>query len=733
MYPTLDSPGYGCFVKNVCEGMLSQDDVHMSCMAVIRGGSKGRIDKLLKYVVFYLAIIKGFFKEYDFIYIHFPNQAIPLLNFLYKFRTPKIVVNYHGEDLMYEEKGYTKILGEVTQRFCRKYASAIVVPSRYFKDIVVGRNILPASKVIVSPSGGINPALFFPLETKSYDFALHIGYVGRLEIDKGIREFLQTCDRLKQNGVVFKASVVGYGSCYDEVMRFIDVHDLKKEITIVNGVPQEKLGDYYRGMDLLIFSSSRTGESLGLTGIEAMACGVPVIGSDIGGIASYVENGSNGWLVPVKDIDGIVDRIYKYMGMDIDSKEELRYNCIETGKRYDKNLVCNQLAKDLKGKITPPPPSIPIILLNDNHLGALLHFRGEVIEALLRKGYKVVIVAPISDHDQITVPYGVDYQPVLMNRTSKGVKDGIEYFCQLYRIFKEVKPDMVINYTIKPILLGSLVARFLRVPSISFFAGISSVLSGMAGQSSVKSTACMMVLRKLLKVNERSVFLNEEDVGFVEKYNLYPLDKVLLLRGGEGVDTDKYTPLLQPENSLRFKVVMIARVLKTKGYQEFVEAVRLCKKNRLNIDFYLCGGIDEIHPAKITREEIAMAEEDFLFKYMGHLNNLQQFIGDADCVVLPSYYNEGMNRSLMEALSMGIPIITTDNRGCRELVIDGKTGFIIPPKDSYALYDAILRMYHLSSEERECFKIESRKYALERFSIENVINTYLRLVEEVLA
>ena len=231
MYPTLDSPGYGCFVKNVCEGMLSQDDVHMSCMAVIRGGSKGRIDKLLKYVVFYLAIIKGFFKEYDFIYIHFPNQAIPLLNFLYKFRTPKIVVNYHGEDLMYEEKGYTKILGEVTQRFCRKYASAIVVPSRYFKDIVVGRNILPASKVIVSPSGGINPALFFPLETKSYDFALHIGYVGRLEIDKGIREFLQTCDRLKQNGVVFKASVVGYGSCYDEVMRFIDVHDLKKEIT----------------------------------------------------------------------------------------------------------------------------------------------------------------------------------------------------------------------------------------------------------------------------------------------------------------------------------------------------------------------------------------------------------------------------------------------------------------------------------------------------------------------
>ena len=85
---------------------------------------------------------------------------------------------------MYEEKGYTKILVRSPKDFCRKYASAIVVPSRYFKDIVVGRNILPASKVIVSPSGGINPALFFPLETKSYDSALHIGYVGRLRLTK---------------------------------------------------------------------------------------------------------------------------------------------------------------------------------------------------------------------------------------------------------------------------------------------------------------------------------------------------------------------------------------------------------------------------------------------------------------------------------------------------------------------------------------------------------------------
>lgn len=351
MYPTTDCPGYGSFVKNVCEGMSSHGML-ISYKAVIRGRHKSKVDKFLKYIGFYFSIILVFFKKYDFIYIHFPNQAIPLLKFLYKFRKPRIIVNYHGEDLVYEEQGYTKTLGITTQNFCRKYASAIVVPSQYFKNIVVEREILPAHKIIVSPSGGVNPDIFFPLKNKNYNLILHIGYVGRLEADKGIKEFLLTCDRLKQNRVAFKASVIGYGSCYDEMMNFINTHNLESEITTVNGVPQKELGDYYRTMDLMIFSSSsKTGESLGLTGIEAMACGVPVIGSNIGGIASYVEDGKNGWLVPVRNIDEIVDRIYKYMGMNIDSKEELRQNCIETGKGYYKDSVCNQLTKDIKEQL----------------------------------------------------------------------------------------------------------------------------------------------------------------------------------------------------------------------------------------------------------------------------------------------------------------------------------------------------------------------------------------------
>ena len=727
MYPTTECPGYGSFVKNVCDG-LSSYGLSLSNMAVIRGKGKGYINKIFKYIRFYVSIIAGFFKKYDFIYIHFPNQAIPLLSILYRFRKPKIIVNYHGEDLVYEEKGYTKTLGIQTEKFCRKYASAIIVPSQYFKDIVVERNILPSIKVVVSPSGGINPDIFFPLDCKNYNSILHIGYVGRLEIDKGIKDFLLTCDRLNQENLKFKATIIGYGSYYDEMDCFIEKNNLKSKITVIQGIPQTMLGNYYRCMDLLIFSSSR--ESLGLTGIEAMACGVPVIGSNVGGIASYVENGENGWLVPVHNVEKIIDCIHKYMNMGDDVKEEMRKNCVKTGKKYYRGPVCCQLSKDIKVQLSPPQKKI--ILFNDNHLGALLHFRGEVISALVQKGFKVVVVAPNSDCNVFAFPQGVKYRPIVMNRTTKGLWDGVNYFSQLYKILKEVKPDLVINYTIKPILFGVLSAKLVHIPSVSFFAGISSAISNLAKSNSMKSKIAIAFLGKILRYNKKAIFLNEEDASFVTNNHLYPIEKVLLLHGGEGVNTDKYTPLMIEKLSSRFKVVMISRVLRTKGYYEFVGAARLFKQSGLDIDFYLCGGLDEMHPERITKEEIANVESEHIITYMGHLDDLQHFIEDADCVVLPSYYNEGMNRSLMEALSMGIPIITTDNRGCRELVLDGKTGFIIPSRNTKALYDAIFRMYNLPLDIRDSFRKESRKYAIERFDIKNVIDTYLSLTKQLL-
>lgn len=351
MYPTKDFPGYGSFVKNACEGLKAYG-LSITAKAVISGKPKSKLQKVIKYFNFYLNILYGFIsRKFDFIYIHFPNQAIPLLRIIYKLKCPPIIINYHGEDLQYDESSYWgRFLGIKTEEFCRRYAIAIVVPSDYFKHLVIKRHLIPEDKIIVSPSGGINPKIFFPssnLFMLSNNESIHIGSVGRLEEGKGIREFLDTCKLLNEKKIKYKGTIIGYGSLYNEVKSFISENNLISHISLINGVSQKELGMYYRKFNLLIFSSSRTGESLGLTGIEAMACGTPVVGSNIGGISTYLKNGYNGYSVPVNDVYAIYNSIIEYQKLSFKEKASMRSACLETAKSYYNDFVCSKLSIDI--------------------------------------------------------------------------------------------------------------------------------------------------------------------------------------------------------------------------------------------------------------------------------------------------------------------------------------------------------------------------------------------------
>nr|WP_306451087.1 glycosyltransferase family 4 protein [Odoribacter splanchnicus] len=347
MYPTKEYPGYGSFVKNVCEGIF-QYHVEIKSKSVIYGKSCNKFNKLLKYTKFYIGIILNFWGRYDFIYIHFPNQAIPILKVLYLFKKPKIVVNFHGEDLLYPHSGFGNMLGNMTEKFCRHYADIIIVPSQYFKEIVKSRNLIDDNKIIVSPSGGINRNFFYYEKHDSTEI-LHIGFFGRLEDGKGYKEFLHACVKLKQitPSIKFKALIIGYGTKRDEVIQFIQENQMDQIITLLPGVSQSELGNYYRDLDLFIFSSSRIAESLGLTGIEAMACGVPVIGSEIGGIKSYLIDGFNGWLVPMQNADSIVEKIKIYLRLSLAEINDMKRNCISTGEKYYSDEVCKKLCIDI--------------------------------------------------------------------------------------------------------------------------------------------------------------------------------------------------------------------------------------------------------------------------------------------------------------------------------------------------------------------------------------------------
>lgn len=349
MYPTATYPGYGSFVKNICDE-LTQHGIEISCKSVIKGRGKNALAKLLKYIKFYFSIIFNYFKNYDFIYLHFPNQAAPVLNLLMKIKKKKLVVNFHGEDLLYGDSNYSRLLGKEMERLCHNYADAIVVPSEYYKRLVLQNDSLKNIKhLIVSPSGGINADYFYADSPKtSIGKPIKLGYVGRLETDKGIDIFMHTLQSLKSKEIPFKAYVIGYGSRYDWVVDFAHQYLASEDIEIIQGMSQSKLGQYYRDFDLLIFCSSRASESLGLTGIESMACATPVIGGNVGGIESYLIDNYNGWIANPTDTQQALEIILRYL--DLDNKEiaNISKHCIDTGKEFYAARVGKRLAEQLK-------------------------------------------------------------------------------------------------------------------------------------------------------------------------------------------------------------------------------------------------------------------------------------------------------------------------------------------------------------------------------------------------
>lgn len=347
MYPDASSPGYGVFVKNIVKG-LKKHELNCTYKALIIGRPKSLSDKLSKYFKFYMFIILHYFKKHDFIYMHFPNQALPILIPLYFLKRKKIIINLHGEDLLYNQQGLSLLLGKLNDWFMPK-ADGVVVPSSYYKDVLLGRNKSLCEKIIISPSGGYNP-LFFHATPKNFSKnTIHLGYVGRIDKDKGWREFIEMTKYLP-SPLNYEATIIGAGA------QISDLHNLIKDrmnkIRHITNVAQDRLELYYSSFDLLIFPSSRKEESLGLVGIEAMACGTPVIGFNVGGISSYLIDGYNGYLVQIGDVKGLAIAVLKYTSLSINKKQNMFNNCIASSKKYSTDNVSRELSTEIKKYIT---------------------------------------------------------------------------------------------------------------------------------------------------------------------------------------------------------------------------------------------------------------------------------------------------------------------------------------------------------------------------------------------
>ena len=369
------------------------------------------------------------------------------------------------------------------------------------------------------------------------------------------------------------------------------------------------------------------------------------------------------------------------------------------------------------------------ILFCDNSLFSLINFRGSILQHFKQKGHEIVVLAPDLKHEEskIEIPDFIEYIPIEFNRTTYNPFLDFSYSLRLLYYYHKIKPDIVFHYTIKPNIYGSLIAHLLGIPSISMVAGLgyAVVAKGLKG----------VLTRKFysfgLSFSKKVFVLNATNQHEIISTNLAKPDQLVLLKYGEGLDIRKYP---ECKTIIKDKTIflMVGRVLYDKGYKEFVEASQIIKSQFPDVEFKLLGPIDNLYPNSVSLNTVKNDEKLGFIQYIGFTSTPIEVMAQPNVVmVLPSYH-EGMSRSVMEACTLGRPVICSDIPGCREMVKHLKNGYLVPVRDSKALAKAMRAYLLLSDTEKINMGHESRLIAEENFSVSHVIFEYERVVEEVL-
>jgi glycosyltransferase involved in cell wall biosynthesis len=357
----------------------------------------------------------------------------------------------------------------------------------------------------------------------------------------------------------------------------------------------------------------------------------------------------------------------------------------------------------------------------------IYNFRLGLVKAFLSKGIEVVAVAPEDQYSKLLIENGCQYQSVkIENKGSNPFKD-ISLIFQFYIIYKKYRPDIILHYTIKPNIYGTLAARIAGIPVINNVSGLGTVFL----HKNLTTYIAKKLYKLAFKFPAKIFFQNNDDLELFVEQKLLTRTKTALVPGS-GVDTKKFTPVVTLERNSEFTFLMVARLLYDKGIVEYMEAIRMVKNKGLKARFQVIGAIDETANLGIDRKKLEEWIAEGLLEYYPFTDNLIKYYHQADCVVLPSY-REGTPRSLLEAGACGIPMIATDVPGCKEVVVNNKNGFLCKVKDSGDLALKMQQMLAVSKAEYKEMGIAARTHILENFDENIVINAYFTTINSILS
>ena len=339
MYPSKKQPEYAPFIKNI-EMALIENGAEVSKI-VIAGKGQSLIEKAIKYGLFYFKILCVNLKQYDIIHLSYPSHTYwPLL--FKRLSSAKLVVRLHGEDLV-----ESKIKESIFLQLGRKWftlpslrrAKLVVVPSNYFREELKKTGV--NTKAHIYPSGGVNRSILYPNSTPQKKDLFTIGFVGRLGEGKGIEYLLEAVKNLT---FPHKVLIIGNGPLKESLIKRAQRYDLKN-VEFLGAIPNQELRTYYNQMDVFVFPTIM--ESFGNVGIEAMACGIPVIGSGITALKEYIKDGSNGYLFDVGNVQMLTKKISAYHSLNKNEQSQMKKEATLTAEKYDKDILTTRFIKEL--------------------------------------------------------------------------------------------------------------------------------------------------------------------------------------------------------------------------------------------------------------------------------------------------------------------------------------------------------------------------------------------------
>lgn len=361
------------------------------------------------------------------------------------------------------------------------------------------------------------------------------------------------------------------------------------------------------------------------------------------------------------------------------------------------------------------------IFLVASDIFSTYNFRLPLIKFLQTKGHKVVAVAPFLKFDHyVNLLKKNDVECINLKMDIWGtnpIKDALVFY-QLLKIYHSEKPDIVQHFTIKMTIYGTLAARIANIKNIhNMITGMPFAFTLNSPKYKLVRTVIKLLSRISLTYSTNTFFANKYDRDFFVSHKLAKAGKTTVIPG-PGVDTDFFRSKNLPAFRKNTTFLFVGRMLQTKGVREFVEAARQVKQKHPKTLFLLLGMVEEGNPLSINPYDLNRWQSDGVAVYLGMKNDVRAFIEEADVIVLPSY-SEGFSRSLLEAISMSRPVIGTNIPGCREVVVNGLNGFIVPVKDVSALVET-MEKFILNPQLKITMGIEGRKLAVKKFDVRKV-------------